>query len=78
MVLLNEVYGLYLLSGRLRAIHGRYFYPVFPFFLAALSIVVHKLKIPVELVFSLVVILALLELDVFIWQTIPFYMGGGF
>ena len=75
-VLLWEVYGIYLKDGRLRATQGRYFYPIIPFFIAALSIVVKRFKIPAWLICGLVVALAVMELEVFVLQAIPFYLGG--
>ena len=72
-VLLWQVYGIYLLDGRLRAIHGRYFYPVMPFMLAALAVSVYRLRIPGLLLAVLTAGLAIMELETFVLQALPFY-----
>ena len=73
VVLLWQVYGFYLLDGRLRAIHGRYFYPVMPFMLAALAVAVYRLRIPGLLLAVLTAGLAIMELETFVLQALPFY-----
>lgn len=72
-LLIWNLYNLYLLDGRLRAVHGRYFYPVVPFILAAIAISVKRMKISGLFLGSVVSILAIMELDAFILQALPFY-----
>jgi hypothetical protein len=72
-VLMWQVYGFYLLDGRVRAAQGRYFYPVMPFMLAALAVAVYRLHIPGLLLAVLTAGLAIMELETFVLQALPFY-----
>lgn len=75
-MLLFQLYGIYLNDGRLRACHGRYLYPVVPFFLVALSVAVQRLRVPKWSLIVIVLLLSVMELEAFIVQVIPFYQGG--
>ena len=72
-VMMWQVYGIYLLDGRMRATHGRYFYPVVPFMLVALAVSVYRLRIPGLLLAVLTAGLAIMELETFVLQALPFY-----
>ena len=74
-VLMWQVYGIYLLDGRMRATHGRYFYPVVPFMLVALAVSVYRLRIPGLLLAVLTAGLAIMELETFVLQALPFYVS---
>lgn len=72
-VLFYELYGVYLLDGRLRATHGRYFYPVMPFILLSVAVAIKKIRFPKFILALLVVGLAVAEMHSFVVQAIPFY-----
>lgn len=73
VILLHSLYEIYLLDGRMRATHGRYFYPVIPFILLSIAIALDKLKFPNILLAAIVVWLAIMEMQSFVIQAIPFY-----
>jgi hypothetical protein len=72
-VVLNQLYGIHLDDGRMRATHGRYFYPVFPALLLAVAMAFERLKVSPILPALGLLALAWLELSVFVGQTLPFY-----
>jgi hypothetical protein len=74
-VLLYRVYGAYLGCGFERAIHGRYFYPVVPGFLLSIAIALKRLRMPACVAVAVALALACMELDTFVLQAIPFYLG---
>jgi hypothetical protein len=73
VILLFQVYGAYLNHGWLRALHGRYFYPFIPFLLAAVAVMLVRFRIPAIVVCLVAILMALLELEAFLTQVIPFY-----
>jgi hypothetical protein len=74
-VLLNQVYGSYLWYGVMRATHGRYFYPVIPVLLIAAGMALKDLRVPPWVIVVLAIVLAYFELETFLTQAVPFYMG---
>ena len=76
MIILYQVYGVYLVDGRLRAAHGRYFYPVIPILLLSISIAVLRLRVPAFFIAVVTLILAYVELETYLLQAIPFYLSG--
>jgi hypothetical protein len=76
IIVLYQVYGVYLWDGRLRATHGRYFFPVIPFLLLSIAISVKRLQISAVLIAIGAVTLAYMELETYILQAIPYYLGG--
>jgi len=75
-ILLSQLYGIYVNEGRFGAIHGRYFYPVLPFLVMAVSVSVQRLYINKLSLVLLVFLLVLMEMESFIIQVLPFYEGG--
>lgn len=75
-VLLWKVYGFYVLDGRLRAIHGRYLFPLIPFMLAGLVVpALAALRWRVWPIVLVAMVLGATELHVFLDQVMPFYKG---
>ncbi|MBM9519513.1 glycosyltransferase family 39 protein [Desulforhopalus vacuolatus] len=72
-ILLYEVYNIYLLDGRMRAIQGRYFYPVIPLLLLSIAIAIKKMNIPLSLLILFSAGLVVMELETCVLQTLPFY-----
>jgi hypothetical protein len=72
-ILLYEIYNIYLLDGRLRAAHGRYFYPVMPLLLLSVAIAIKKINIPLSILILFSTGLVVMELETCISQTLPFY-----
>jgi len=75
-IVLYEVYGVYLWDGRLRATHGRYFYPIIPLVLLSAAIVLMRMRIPAIIVAVVAAVLAYMELETFLFQALPLYLGG--
>jgi hypothetical protein len=69
-----EVYDLYLLDGRLRATHGRYFYTLIGIFAVFISFVSLKFPIMVNIFYPIISIgLVLAEGYVWLFEAIPFF-----
>lgn len=76
LALLWKAYGFYLLDGQLRAIQGRYLFPLLPLMLIGLVLpAVALLKFRDWLLVALAVGLGVMELHVFFDQVMPFYRG---
>ena len=76
LIVLREVYGMYLLDGRMRATWGRYLYPVAPLLFAGVCVAVRDFKIRAGILLLLAVLLAYFEMDTFLGQVIPFYTNA--
>lgn len=73
LIMAWQIYVMYLLDGRLRATHGRYFYPIMPFLIVAFAIAVKRFNIPALIIAVSVVLLGIMELEAYVSQAIPFY-----
>lgn len=72
-----QVYQLYLNDGRLRATHGRYFYPLFSFLLIGLIYpIIELLKNKSKFFLLTAIILCFVEFLTFTKQVFPFYNLG--
>jgi hypothetical protein len=76
VVLSVKNYELYLLDGRLRAIHGRYLYPVLPWLLLSLGVALAARPWGERLLLVAFPLLVLAETDAYINQVLPFIGGG--
>lgn len=76
VVLSIQIYGIYLLDGRLRATHGRYLYPVMPWLLMSLCIALAARPWGERLLLIAFPLLVLAETDAYINQVLPFIGGG--
>ncbi len=77
-ILLTQIYTSYVAFGWLRAIHGRYFYPLIPMLLVAVAILLLKFQVRARWVAMVAAFLLLMEVDAYLLQIIPhyFYRGG--
>jgi len=71
--LLQPLYKAYLMDGRMRATHGRYFYPVTPFIILSFAIAVYNLRINRTFLFFGVIGLAIMEWYSYLLLIIPFF-----
>ncbi|MCV2875541.1 glycosyltransferase family 39 protein [Rhodobacteraceae bacterium XHP0102] len=76
LVVIVNIYEFYLLDGRLRATHGRYFYPVVPWLLVSLSLALSGRVWGKRLLMLAFPMLVLAETDAYINQVLPFIGGG--
>ena len=74
-VVLYQTYGLYLYFGQMRATHGRYFYPVMPLVLLSAARAVRQLRVPTIVVAVFALLLVCMELETYVFQAIPFFLG---
>lgn len=72
-ILLLQVYDLFLYDGRMRATWGRYFYPVVPIILVSIAYSVLNLRIPALYFAPPVILMAGVELYIWIYEAIPFF-----
>lgn len=75
-ILVYKVYGAYFWTGQMRATHGRYFYPVIPVLLLSFAITLKRLRVPAAIIAVFAALMACMELEAFVLQAIPFYLGG--
>lgn len=76
LVVLVQIYGVHLLDGRLRATHGRYFYPVLPWLLLSLSLALAGRAWGERLLMLAFPLMILAEVDAYLNQVLPFIGGG--
>ena len=76
LVVLIQIYETHLLDGRLRATHGRYFYPVLPWLLLSLSLALAGRAWGERLLMFAFPLMVLAEVDAYISQVLPFIGGG--
>ncbi|PFH10719.1 putative membrane protein DUF2142 [Collimonas sp. PA-H2] len=74
-IFLYHIYGAYLAEGVLRAVQGRYFYPIIPLILLSASIVLMRLRIPGLIIKIGTILLACAEFSFYIKEAIPFYLS---
>lgn len=72
IVLFSQVYEYYLLDGRLRAMHGRYLYPVLPWLLISLCVALVEKAWAERLLLAIFVLLTFAEVDAYTNQVLPF------
>jgi hypothetical protein len=75
-ILLIQVYDLYLHDGRIRAAHGRYFYPVLPMLIASMAVALKGVRLPGWVCAAIVAGMAVAELESLLFQVLPFYSGA--
>jgi hypothetical protein len=75
-IIFFQIYEIYLKLGQLRAIHGRYFYPVLPWLLASVSLAFAHLVWGQRLLILLFIILIIAETDAYINQVLQFFARG--
>ena len=75
-VVLYEVYEIYLFDGRMRATHGRYFYPLIGLFCVFFSFIGIMLPRVANYIFPLMAI-CFVALEGYVWffNSIPFFRG---
>jgi hypothetical protein len=62
----------YQITGEMRGVQGRYFYPFMPLLVTSLALVLDRLKVPTVLLMWAVIALAWGELFSYVTQVIPF------
>lgn len=72
-VLLTQLYGVYVSQHRYGAIHGRYFFPMLPFLVVALSVVLNRFSFANPVAVIIAINCVVIEAYVFFDQVIPFY-----
>jgi hypothetical protein len=75
-IIFFQIYEIYLKLGQLRAMHGRYFYPVLPLLLASVSLAFAHLVWGQRLLILLFIILIIAETDAYINQVLQFFARG--
>jgi hypothetical protein len=71
----RQVYKAYLGNGQMRATHGRYFFPVVPILLLSFAIALKRLRMPTITLAVVAASFAYMELETFVLQAVPFYLG---
>jgi hypothetical protein len=79
VVLLYQVYHFYLLTGELKAIHGRYLFPLIPLMMIGIFIPLNAIfkKYASQLFIILALLMAYTEMNVYFAQAITYYMTAG-
>lgn len=72
LILVIQIYGIYLLDGRLRATHGRYLYPVIPWLIVSCALAIKNYAWANGILFVIFVAVVLAEVDSYINQVLPF------
>lgn len=75
IALVWKVYGGYLKTGHMVAVHGRYMFVLIPMYVVVMSLLVSEVRYK-AFVFIVPLLMIYAELSTFIGQVIPFYKGG--
>jgi hypothetical protein len=76
VVVFLQIYQYYLVDGRLRATHGRYFYPVLPWIITSFSLILVDRVWGERLLMLFFPVLVIAETDAYISQILPFIGGS--